>query len=225
MNTHVRDDLLETAAAKAAAAGDLFYATGANALAVLSLGTKGRHYIVNDGETAPVLAPGIDIMDRDLSQVDVVNDASETSIYSFAIPAGTLGATGGVRLTIGGDMLVNTAGTLVLRVKLGSTTILGSPSMDLVNTSNLYKWTLQIWLLNSAADAQKAHAVFDAIAIAGTFPGVLGDSDLAVHLTGYGTAAEDTGSEKILDVTADWSAAQTSLSFRKEMALLERIAA
>ena len=35
MNTHIRDNLLETAPGKATAAGDLFYATGANAIARL----------------------------------------------------------------------------------------------------------------------------------------------------------------------------------------------
>src|SRR3990172_3586778 len=36
MNVHVRDNLLETAPAKATAAGDIFYATAANAIARLT---------------------------------------------------------------------------------------------------------------------------------------------------------------------------------------------
>ena len=38
MNAHVRDNFLETAPSKAAAAGDMFYATGANALAKITNG-------------------------------------------------------------------------------------------------------------------------------------------------------------------------------------------
>ena len=53
MNTHVRDNMLETAAAKAAAAGDIFYATAANALTKLSIGTNGQFLGVNSGGTAP----------------------------------------------------------------------------------------------------------------------------------------------------------------------------
>lgn len=41
MNT-IRDNLLETAPAKAAASGDIFYATGANAIAKLAKGTNGH---------------------------------------------------------------------------------------------------------------------------------------------------------------------------------------
>lgn len=40
-NTHIRDNLLETATAKAMSAGDLFYATGSGALARLPIGAAG----------------------------------------------------------------------------------------------------------------------------------------------------------------------------------------
>ena len=51
MDAHVRDNLLETAVAKAAAAGDIPYATAATALTVLTLGTQG--YLVVAGASAP----------------------------------------------------------------------------------------------------------------------------------------------------------------------------
>ena len=41
LNTHVRDNLLETAVAKSTVAGDLTYATAANALARLGIGSSG----------------------------------------------------------------------------------------------------------------------------------------------------------------------------------------
>lgn len=49
----VRDDLNETAAGKITTAGDLVYATGANALARLAIGTAQRELLVNSGATAP----------------------------------------------------------------------------------------------------------------------------------------------------------------------------
>ena len=42
MNTHVRDNLLETAVAKVTTAGDLAYASGANALQRLAIGATSR---------------------------------------------------------------------------------------------------------------------------------------------------------------------------------------
>jgi len=47
MNTHVRDNLLETAPAKATAAGDIFVATAANAIKRLVLGSAGKVAQVN----------------------------------------------------------------------------------------------------------------------------------------------------------------------------------
>lgn len=50
MNTHVRDDMLETAVAKVTTAGDLVYATGANALARLGAGSTSQVLV---GGTTP----------------------------------------------------------------------------------------------------------------------------------------------------------------------------
>ena len=49
----IRDDLNESAAAKATTQGDTFYATGANALARLAKGTAGQVLRMNSGATAP----------------------------------------------------------------------------------------------------------------------------------------------------------------------------
>jgi len=53
MNTHVRDNLLETAPAKVTAAGDIVYATAANALARLAIGAARQVLATNSGATAP----------------------------------------------------------------------------------------------------------------------------------------------------------------------------
>lgn len=54
LNTHVRDNLLETAVAKVTTAGDSVYATDANALSRLAAGTAGQYY--TQGASAPVWA-------------------------------------------------------------------------------------------------------------------------------------------------------------------------
>lgn len=53
LNTHLRDNLLETAPAKVTTQGDLTYATAANALARLAKGTAGQALVMNAGATAP----------------------------------------------------------------------------------------------------------------------------------------------------------------------------
>lgn len=58
MNTHVRDNLLQTAPAKVTTAGDLLYATGANALVRLGIGGPHQVLRTNSGATAPEWVSG-----------------------------------------------------------------------------------------------------------------------------------------------------------------------
>lgn len=51
LNTHLRDNLLETAVAKVTTQGDIVYATAANALARLAKGTAGQELRMNSGAT------------------------------------------------------------------------------------------------------------------------------------------------------------------------------
>ena len=53
LNTHLRDNLLESGPAKVTAGGDTLYATGANALARLAKGTARQFLRMNAGATAP----------------------------------------------------------------------------------------------------------------------------------------------------------------------------
>lgn len=163
------------------------------------------------------------ILDRDLTQVDVADEADETSLYSFTIPADTLGELGGFRLFIAGDMLVDDGGgnTLRLRVKLGGTTILSSDAKNLQDNAERYKWGLEVWCMNSATDAQKWGLTLIAGASSSTWPmPVLADASGLVAAA-YNTSAKDTTGDLLLDVTADWSAADADNSIRKEMAILE----
>lgn len=54
LNTHLRDNFNVTLPGIAAAAGDTFYASGANTGAVRSAGSAGQGYIMNAGATAPI---------------------------------------------------------------------------------------------------------------------------------------------------------------------------
>ncbi len=181
-----------------------------------------RHAIGGADETK-----AIKVLNRDLAQVDVENTVAETSIYSFSIPAGVLGTTGGIRLSLGGDYL-NNAGVnrvLTIRVKLGAT-IVFSRAFQIVTGADRRKWYLNLWFLNSAVGAQKwfadwylSPALSDALSIgtSGTEGGAKG--------AGVASSTEDTTSARTLDVTAEHDAAAATVSIRKEMALLELLPA
>lgn len=89
LNTHVRDNLLETAPAKVTTAGDTVYATGANAIARLGIGTRRYALRVNAGATAPAWSgPGeigkIKAADESITSSTSLQDDDELVI---AVPA------------------------------------------------------------------------------------------------------------------------------------------
>lgn len=243
MNTDVRDNVGELkSTVELDTGGTLIHRHGYTALASRpAAGQGGRFWIASDGAKNAYFDDGsawrqiaeadtlTTILDRSHSTVDVTNTTTETSIYSKSIDANALGVNGGVRLFIAGDMLMNTAGTMTLRVKLGSTTILASNTFSLTAESVRGKWTLEIWFLNQGVAnsqimgtlfilAEQDAASWEISSLGGGSAGGLGGS-------GLGTAAEDTTSARTLDVTAQWSATSASLSFRKEMAVLEQLGA
>jgi hypothetical protein len=169
----------------------------------------------------------VEIEDRDLTQDEVVSSLVEESIYSHSIAGNVMGSTGGVRLTLGGDILKNVAGTVIIRVKLGATTILQSNALALTQGATRYEFILEVLLMNSATGAQKATGKFLCVteSSGASFSALLGNDPSATHMAGYGTASEDTTTAKTLDVTVQWSASDVNLSFRKEIALLELIPA
>jgi len=161
----------------------------------------------------------VEIMDRDLAQVDVANTLVETSLYSHSIPAGQLGTTGGIRLTLTGDLLMNVAGDFTLKVKLGATTAIIQSGVGHTNSATRYSWKLVIDFLNNAdAAIQKWHLDFGAFVnfiLTSTTFGLLGQK--------VGASTEDTSSARTIDVTIEWAVANASLSFRKEIAILEEL--
>ena len=71
LNAHVRDNLLETYPAKVTTAGDIAYATAANAIARLPIGSNTRGLRANSAGTAPEYSSG--------NTVQVVNTQTGTA--------------------------------------------------------------------------------------------------------------------------------------------------
>ncbi len=164
--------------------------------------------------------PKAGVLNADLSQVDVVSSTTETTLYSFTIPADTLGATGGLLLTLSGDILVNTAGTFVIKVKLGATTVFTSSAQDMADSATRRNWSMQIAFTNSATNAQKWRMHYR---IMPTGTGLrIGSTDFRPGL-GIAESTEDTTLDRTIDVTLQWDTNSASLSFRKEIAVLERV--
>ena len=202
--------------------GDGLFATAVDALARVGVGTNNQVLTADSAQSAGVKWSGVGlastILDRDVSTQDVTNRTDEVSLYSFAIPANELGATGGVRLLLAGDLLDQsvTGATLTLRVKLGATTVLTIGPFDLGSNANRREWTWDILFLNVSATSQDW--VSRLFIVRGDLVATFERANIDTP-----TSSEDTTSARTIDVTAQYSAAETALSVRKELALLEKL--
>lgn len=177
---------------------------------------------------AEVNLAGVYILDRDTTPVSVADTTDETSVYSHSIVAGVLGATGGIRLSLAGSYANNSGGNknLILRVKLGVTTVFTSTLSSIPTSGSYRKWSLDIWFLNSAVGAQRWGAKCCL-----SFPGaddlVIAATDTSKAYVGAGSkaSAEDTSGALTLDVTVQHSAAHAGLEITRPVALLELIPA
>lgn len=125
LNTHLSQNMNETAAGKAAAAGDVFYASGVNAVAALSAGTDGSVLVYDTTNNAPAWQPDMTLhvcqhgtnatTSGALSKADYVQHVSDT----FTLPDGWVSA----ELSGWGSVGVSQSDdnqTLQVRVTIGS---------------------------------------------------------------------------------------------------------
>lgn len=87
MNTHIRDNLLETAPAKVTTAGDIVYASAANALARLGVGSNGQFLTLAAG--VPAWATGLARLLAKAADESVTSDTTlqNDNHFTFAIGA------------------------------------------------------------------------------------------------------------------------------------------
>lgn len=117
----------------------------------------------------------------------VTNTTSETDVAKLTIPAGATGS-GSVLVFEAGGFLQNTSGGSIshaLKLKLGSTAMVTSPSLTVANNSNNLKWHFRANLLFTSAAAQRATVQMAQAAASASNWGPAGDITV-----GFGTATE-----------------------------------
>lgn len=126
LNTHLRDNLLETSVAKVTTAGDMIYATAVNALARRAIGTKRKVLRINSGANAPEWAyANPQSLSVVTAEITVSNTSAETTIFSFSLPGGMLGTNNWLRILLYTSILNNTGGAVNFngRMYYGSTSL------------------------------------------------------------------------------------------------------
>jgi hypothetical protein len=126
MNTNLRDNLNVSAAGVASAAGDVFYAGLPNFILPLAIGSTYEALTINSAGTIPEWAESYAPLDIVTEDTEVVNTASETTIYTSPDIGGTLlGTTSAVKLFFLLSYLNNSGvnRNLTIKIKTDSTVI------------------------------------------------------------------------------------------------------
>jgi hypothetical protein len=160
LNTHLRDQLNVTAPAVMTTAGDIIYASGANAPARLAKSTTSTQYLANTGT----------------SNIPAWNEVALTTGVSGTLPVGN-GGTGQTSLTTGAILIGNstsavtmvtqtTKGQILIGDGSGPPQMLGVGSNDLVLTAASGETTGVKWEAAAAAAPAKIMA-YGQLAIGG----------------------------------------------------------
>jgi hypothetical protein len=205
-------------------AGDILYASATNTLSKLPIGSANQILKVSSG--LPAWGAGMSVLDRDVVVADVNTTTSETTVYSFTVPGGTLSTNKALRLSLIGDYLNNSGGTsdLTVKVKYGATTVATMDRHTAVAASASRRIaTLECMISALAAtNAQITMAQFYLSTAAGV-AGADAEDDLglgairAVHAS----VAEDSTADKNLVVTVQHSVSNANTSFRAHVVHLE----
>jgi hypothetical protein len=177
------------------------------------------------GRLNPGLTTGVVILDRDVTQAEVVSTVTETTVYTYSVPGGTLGTTKMLRLTLQGDVLNNTGvnRTNTVRVKYGGTTLAVFDAVALSTSAS--RRALYLSTVLAAQNATNAQTSF-AWLVQGADVGVTGADGQDTSGTGptyamHNAVAEDSTTALAFVVTFELSAADANLSGRCNTAHLE----
>lgn len=176
---------------------------------------------------AVIVPPAVTVLNRNLATVDVVNTALETSIYSFTIPAGELGTTGGVLLILSGTYLNNTAAasSITIRVKLGATTVMTSNAWSTGTATLRHKWSWMFWFMNNGSTISQKWGALLATPVTGVTNALAIGADNDRIGTADAISAEETALDRVFDITIQHATANSLISLKKEIAILQKLPA
>lgn len=188
----------------------------AAAIAVSKLAAGSAYQVLTTVSGVPTWSAGHVVYDRSISDVTVASTTTNTPLYTKTVTGGHMSTNRVLRLTLSGHMTKNASGTLTLRLEWGAGLIVARPYTITNNaTSGNYRWQLFLEIQNqNSASSQWVTWRF----LAG-----LNDTTDSIDVHDISTLADsaDTSVDCDLEVQAQWSAADSSLSITKSSALLE----
>lgn len=163
------------------------------------------------------------IIDRDVTTNDVVNTMTETTVYSFSVPGGTLGTANALRLTLIGDYLNNSgASTTDFEVKVNYPSAATVQSHLLSNiTTGASRRGLLFEVVISAQNATNAQVNWGHLKMLA--PGVAGAGTTIAfeNLAMHNSMTVDSTANGALEVTFRHTEANANISARALAVQLE----
>ena len=168
---------------------------------------------------------GITLLNKVATDTTIGNTTTETALYTYSVPGGTLGAGNTLRLTLRGKFTNQDSGrTMTLRIKYGATTLASLAIFD--GATGPLNWKLDIELSGDVAtNAQIVHAV----GVLDEIPppvesSASGWSDTPSNVAiKRGTSAIDSTAAQNLVVTGKWNLSAGGASIIMEYAMLEKL--
>lgn len=188
-----------------------------NDIPVANQPTAGDGVTITTGPgTATFKVSTTQVLDRTVTQLDIQNTVTETTLYSVVVPAGMMGANKSIRTVLAGAYVNNTGAnrTFTLKVKFGGTVIFQDDTLNITTNAAARIFALEFELTNRTTTSQF-----------GLGRVVLGQASAATSGTGdLGTAANfldalilaasstaDTSATQAFEITITHSAADTNL--------------
>ena len=168
--------------------------------------------------------PEAEFFDSDPNEIDLVNDATLTSIYQVTIPANTLGTNRVLEANIKGDALNASGGAtgVTLRITFGGVTLYeDSTGNNIALAGDRRAFNLRLCLANRDDAALQIGGGRFTIGFPGaptTGFGKLGNISGDGGDFGFVQSTVDTTADRVLDVLIANSVADADVSFRKKLA-------
>lgn len=176
---------------------------------------------------ADLTAPhAVRVLDRKVTSTDVVSSTTETVVYTFSVPANTLGTTKALRCTLIGDYKNNSGGTatLTIKAKYGSTTIAQTATAGGADGAPRAGVYLEFGL--RAANATNAQVAYGHVVNGNRTSATNAGQLLAAAIDQWGThtaVAEDSTGALTFQITVQHDTNNALTSFREYEVLLELI--
>ncbi len=154
------------------------------------------------------------ILDAAVQSTTVGNTANETTLYTFAIPAGTMGTANALKLTIIGTWKQNASKHMTIKLIYGATTVATITDSAYENSATTFNFKIEAYLCAQGA----TNAQFGTI----HYRTGLKDSD-SMDCGAQGTSTEDSTGALNLVVTCKWDGASADATLTSKYAILEKI--